>query len=161
MISLWVLCGSIFLVINPSPQPLRQTLHFIFRGLIAVNVAIVFAIPDSLHERRHRITKMQRHRLACSLDGVVVGVPGVVDAEGGGRLRLATNIPGLEGRPFGAELRERLGLPVSLENDINLAAVGERWLGIARGVDDFAFLSVGTGLGAGLVLRGEPYRGPA
>jgi predicted NBD/HSP70 family sugar kinase len=48
---------------------------------------------------------------------------------------------------------------VTIENDINLAAVGEHWLGIARGVDDFAFLSVGTGLGAGLVLRGEPYRG--
>ena len=93
------------------------------------------------------------------VDGVVVGVPGVVDASGGGRLTLATNVPGLEGRRFGAELHDRLGLPVALENDINLAAVGERWRGVARGVDNFVFLSVGTGMGAGLVLGGELHRG--
>jgi predicted NBD/HSP70 family sugar kinase len=50
-------------------------------------------------------------------------------------------------------------MPVTIENDINLAALGERWRGIARGVDDFVFLSIGTGLGAGLVLRGELHRG--
>ena len=48
---------------------------------------------------------------------------------------------------------------VTVENDINLAALGEQWRGVARGVDDFMFLSVGTGLGAGLVLRGELQRG--
>jgi predicted NBD/HSP70 family sugar kinase len=56
-------------------------------------------------------------------------------------------------------LRERLDIAVTLENDVNLAAVGERWLGIAQGVDDFAFLSVGTGMGMGLVLAGELHRG--
>ena len=68
-------------------------------------------------------------------------------------------MPGLEGRPFEAELEARLGLPIMLENDINLAALGERWLGVARGVDDFVFLSVGTGMGAGIVLRGELHTG--
>ena len=92
------------------------------------------------------------------IDGAVVGVPGVVDADTG-RLALATNVSGLEGRDWGADLRERLALPVTVENDINLAAVGERWRGMARGVEDFAFLSVGTGLGSGLVLRGELHRG--
>jgi predicted NBD/HSP70 family sugar kinase len=92
------------------------------------------------------------------LDGVTVGAPGVVDARSG-TLRLAENVPGLEGRRFGEELRERLGLPVTLENDINLAALGEQWRGVARGVEDFVFLSVGTGLGAGLVLAGELHRG--
>ena len=48
---------------------------------------------------------------------------------------------------------------MTVENDINLAALGERWRGMARGVEDFVFLSVGTGLGAGLVLRGELHRG--
>ena len=92
------------------------------------------------------------------IDGVVLGVPGVVDATS--TLHLAQpNIPGLEGRPFGRELRERLGVAVTLENDVNLAAVGERWAGVARGVDDFAFLSVGTGTGMGLVLGGELHRG--
>jgi predicted NBD/HSP70 family sugar kinase len=92
------------------------------------------------------------------IDGVVVGVPGVVDHRSG-TLRLATNVPGLEGRPYGDELRERLGVVVTLENDVNLAAVGEQWLGVARGIDDFAFLSVGTGLGMGLVVGGELHRG--
>jgi predicted NBD/HSP70 family sugar kinase len=92
------------------------------------------------------------------IDGGVVGVPGVTGA-GDGTLQLAANVPGLEGRPFEAELEERLGLPITLENDINLAALGERELGVARGVDDFVFLSVGTGMGAGIVLRGELHTG--
>ena len=86
------------------------------------------------------------------IDGAVVGVPGVVDADTG-QLRLATNVAGLEGRHWGDDIRSRLGIPVAVENDINLAAVGERWQGVARGVEDFVFLSVGTGLGAGLILR--------
>jgi predicted NBD/HSP70 family sugar kinase len=60
---------------------------------------------------------------------------------------------------FGRELEEQPGIDVTLENDVNLAAVGERWAGVARGVDDFAFLSVGTGMGMGLVLGGELHRG--
>ena len=92
------------------------------------------------------------------IDGAVVGVPGVVDADTG-QLRLATNVRGLEGRHWGDDIRDRLGLPVAVENDINLAAVGERWQGVARGVEDFVFLSVGTGLGAGLILHGELHRG--
>ena len=96
---------------------------------------------------------------ADRIDGVVLGVPGVIDSQTA-TLHLATpNIPGLEGRAFGRELAERLGIEVTLENDVNLAAVGERWSGVARGVDDFAFLSVGTGMGMGLVLGGELHRG--
>src|SRR5207253_5487352 len=92
------------------------------------------------------------------IDSVVVGVPGVVESETG-RINLAENVPGLEGRAFDAELQERLGLPVRLENDVNLAALGEQWRGVARGVDDFVFLSIGTGVGAGVVLAGELHRG--
>lgn len=94
------------------------------------------------------------------IDGVVLGVPGVIDADGTSTLHLTTpNIPGLEGRAFGRELGAQLVTDVTLENDVNLAAVGERWAGVARGVDDFAFLSVGTGMGMGLVLGGELHRG--
>ena len=92
------------------------------------------------------------------IDGAVVGVPGVVEARTG-KLRLAANVEGLEGRALADDLRERLGFPVALENDINLAALGEHWAGVARGVPDFVFLSVGTGMGAGLVLEGELHRG--
>jgi predicted NBD/HSP70 family sugar kinase len=91
------------------------------------------------------------------VDGAVVGVPGVVEAESGS-VRL-THFTTLEGRAWRGELEERLEVPVTLDNDINLAALGEQWRGIAHGVEDFAFLSVGTGLGAGLVLGGRLHRG--
>ncbi|HEX6701382.1 MAG TPA: ROK family transcriptional regulator [Gaiellaceae bacterium] len=97
-------------------------------------------------------------KTADVIDGCVVGVPGVVET-GSGRINLALNVPRLEEHRFDAELTELLGLPVTLENDVNLAALGERWQGIARGVDDFVFLSIGTGFGAGLVLGGELHRG--
>jgi predicted NBD/HSP70 family sugar kinase len=93
------------------------------------------------------------------IDGIVLGVPGVIDADTSTLHLTSPNIPGLEGRAFGVELGDLLGIDVTLENDVNLAAVGERWAGVARGVDDFAFLSVGTGMGMGLVLGGELHRG--
>jgi predicted NBD/HSP70 family sugar kinase len=93
------------------------------------------------------------------IDGVVLGVPGVVE-RATETLRLTQPyIAGLEGRAFAAELRERLGMAVTVDNDVNLAAVGEGWAGVARGVDDFAFLSIGTGTGLGLILGGELHRG--
>ena len=92
------------------------------------------------------------------LDGAVVGVPGVVDPIDGS-VSLASNALGIEGARLAGRLTDALGLPVQLENDINLAALGEQWRGVARGVEDFLFLSIGTGMGAGLVLRGELHRG--
>ena len=87
----------------------------------------------------------------------MVGVPGVVAGDAApdaGRERRRARGP-----RFADELADALGLPVTLENDINLAALGEQWQGVARGVDDFVFLSVGTGMGAGVVLGGELHRG--
>src|SRR5437762_374690 len=93
------------------------------------------------------------------IDGVVLGIPGVVEPVTGSLRLTQPHIAGLEGRAFGAEVQERVGVPVTLDNDVNLAAVGERWAGVARGIEDFAFLSVGTGTGLGLVLGGELHRG--
>jgi predicted NBD/HSP70 family sugar kinase len=92
------------------------------------------------------------------VDSVVLGVPGAVDVDSG-RISLAVNVAGLETGDFRGDLAGALELPLTIENDINLAALGERWRGVAQGLDDFAFISIGTGLGAGLVLRGELHRG--
>ncbi len=93
-----------------------------------------------------------------AIDRAVVGVPGVV-ASGGDRVTLAESIAGLEGLSVGSELERRLGVRVRVENDVNLAALGEQWRGVARGVEDFVFLQIGTGLGAGVVLGGSLHRG--
>jgi len=98
-------------------------------------------------------TCLERSRV----DSAVVGVPGAVAPDG--RVLLAENIHGLEDIDVPAEAESVLGLPVTVENDVNLAALGEGWRGVGRGVDDFVFVSVGTGLGAGLVLGGELHRG--
>ena len=98
-------------------------------------------------------TGLERSRV----DSAVVGVPGAVAPDG--RVLLAENIHGLEDIDVPAEAERMLGLPVTVENDVNLAALGEGWRGVGRGVDDFVFVSVGTGLGAGLVLGGELHRG--
>lgn len=91
------------------------------------------------------------------VDSTVVGVPGVVDVPAG-RVHI-THFESLEGFALADALGERIGRPVTLENDINLAALGEQRQGIAHGVDNFVFLSIGTGLGAGLVLHAELHRG--
>jgi predicted NBD/HSP70 family sugar kinase len=115
------------------------------------------AVVDAAADLRDRLIASCGLPLEA-LDNVVAGVPGVIEAPEG-RVGLAGNIPGLEGLPVGAVLERRLGVPVTVENDVNLAAVGEHWRGVAQGVDNFVFLSVGTGLGAGLVLHGELHRG--
>jgi predicted NBD/HSP70 family sugar kinase len=88
-----------------------------------------------------------------------VSTPGVVDQASHRVTSLAYNVSpdgGLD--PLDA-LRARLDVPVLIENNINLAAVGESWHGLAREVETFAFVSVGAGVGMGLVIRGEVVRG--
>jgi predicted NBD/HSP70 family sugar kinase len=89
-----------------------------------------------------------------SLTAATLGVPGVV-APDGSRVRLAPSLPGLQrGGPVAA-LSEALGLRVDLANDVNLAATAELAFGHGRRTPDFAFLSVGTGVGLALVLDGR------
>jgi predicted NBD/HSP70 family sugar kinase len=131
--------------------------HVRARQDIELPGADVHVVLDAAADLRGRLltaSGLQAH----AIDGAVAGVPGVIEAPSG-RVGLAGNIPGLEGLQIGPMLQERLGVPVTVENDVSLAAVGEHWRGVGEGVDDFAFLSVGTGLGAGLVLRGELHRG--
>ena len=89
---------------------------------------------------------------------VTVGSPGVFEPTRGA-VTLAPNLPGWGRQGLLAALRDELGSRIGLENDVNLAAEGERWRGLGRDVRNFAFLSVGTGVGMGLVLDGKLYRG--
>jgi predicted NBD/HSP70 family sugar kinase len=89
---------------------------------------------------------------------VATGVPGAVDRERG-IVALTPNLAGWSRVPVGAVLKRALGAPILVENDVNLAVLGERWRGAARGHDTCVFVHVGTGIGAGIVLGGELHRG--
>ncbi|MGJ8527582.1 ROK family transcriptional regulator [Maritalea sp.] len=102
---------------------------------------------------------MEKHNLPTSkLRLVVVGVPGVPDASTGA-VRMAPNIAHLDKIDFSGDLRAELGVDVIVENDVNLAVLGEHWGGIGHGFDDIAYIAVGTGIGAGIMVGGELVRG--
>jgi len=91
------------------------------------------------------------------VDAVGVGAPGLVDRDG--VLHAAPNLPGIRDLPIKALLSERLQLPVQVDNDATCAAWGERELGAAKGSNDVVVVTLGTGIGGGLVLDGHLYRG--
>ena len=85
------------------------------------------------------------------------GIPCLMDRRRG-LATLAINLP-LVDVPFRDLMEQRLGLPVDVDNDANVAALAEHRAGAARGVDHAVVLTLGTGVGGGLILGGEPYRG--
>ena len=94
----------------------------------------------------------------ASLQGIGIGVAGIIDMRTG-MLRESPNLPGWADYPVRAEIEKQLGTPVILENDANCAALGEKWLGAGREVDDMAMLTLGTGVGGGIVLGGRIWHG--
>ncbi|MDR7555621.1 MAG: ROK family protein [Armatimonadota bacterium] len=87
-----------------------------------------------------------------------VGAPGPADPVTG-TVFSPPNLPGWGDVPLADLLRARLEVPVAVENDANAAALGEHWVGAGRGVDDLLYITVGTGIGGGLILRGQLYTG--
>src|SRR6185503_5552915 len=85
-------------------------------------------------------------------------VPGAVDSDNSVVLQ-SPNLPSLVNYALKAELERRLGWPVFLENDANAAAVGEMWVGAARGCRDVVSVTLGTGVGGGVILDGKLWRG--
>lgn len=89
---------------------------------------------------------------------IAAAVPATIDEQAGVLTKLP-NLPALEGVRLRDILCERLGVPAILENDANAAAYGENWLGASRGVDDSICITLGTGVGGGLIINGQPFRG--
>ncbi len=90
--------------------------------------------------------------------GAGIGVPGIIDMQTG-MLRKSANLPGFEDYPVRAEIERRLRARVVLENDANVAALGEQWLGAARGIANVAVVTLGTGIGGGIVIGGKIWHG--
>lgn len=91
--------------------------------------------------------------------GIGVGSPGVVSADERMVLGGAENIPGWERIPLSDKLEQATGLPVRVNNDANLMALGETLYGAAKGATDVVFLTVGTGIGGGVLIDGKLYGG--
>jgi glucokinase len=90
---------------------------------------------------------------------VAVGVPGIVDPNTGTLVGLTPNLKGWAEAPVGAILSREIGVAVVVENDVNLAILGEHWKGAARGHDTCVFLTFGTGIGAGIMMNGQLHHG--
>ena len=95
-----------------------------------------------------------------NVDGVGIGIPGIIDSERG-ILTQAPNISNVDDYPIRDVLAEKMGsdIPVFIENDANCAAVGEWWVGAGRSVDSLVITTLGTGVGGGIILKGELWSG--
>lgn len=100
---------------------------------------------------RHGVSR-RKLRLAA------IGVPGSPDPASG-RVLFAPNIPGFGAMDVVSAFAEAFGFGAFVENDVNLAAYGEHRLGKGRGIDDLAFVALGTGIGSGLIVGGRLLRG--
>ena len=110
--------------------------------------AIVDAIVGAVHEFQKE----------TEISAVSLVVPGTVKVEEGAVVK-APNLPCLDGFRLAAALSSRLDLPATLENDANAAAVGEMWQGAAVGCKTIICLTLGTGVGGGIILDGKLWRG--
>jgi glucokinase len=99
-----------------------------------------------------------KYRDSAPLLGIGIGVPGIIDMQTG-VVREAENLSGWKDYPAAADIGRRLQTPVILDNDSNVAALGEQWLGAAKGYSDMAIVTLGTGVGGGMVLGGKIWRG--
>lgn len=113
----------------------------------------------------HLVTNIAERLLYHAADeeyeikGLGVGTPGAVDTRIGKVISLSPNIHGWQGMEIGRILRERLNLPVHVDNDVNAMALAESKFGAGVGYDSVVCVAVGTGVGGGIVLNGKVWRG--
>ncbi|MCI3948668.1 MAG: glk [Acidimicrobiales bacterium] len=124
-------------VVAERKEPTRRDAAGLLEGLVAV------------------ATELRREAPAATALGV--GLPGLVDRHG--TLRFAPNLPGIVELPVGPTLAEAFGLPVRADNDATCAAWAEHQLGAAAGADTALLVTLGTGIGGGLVVDGLLVRG--
>lgn len=104
------------------------------------------------------IQKLKAEAGSLRLAGVGIGIPGFILMEEGIVVG-SNNLPQFEGFPVRDEIERRLGTQVILENDANAAALGEKWIGAGKDVKDLVLLTLGTGIGGGIISGGVLQRG--
>lgn len=111
--------------------------------------ALVNCLQDILQE--NRLTKRD-------ILGIGVGLPGLIDAERG-IVNFLVNIPGWKKVPLKKIIEKRLGIPTFIDNDVNVMTLGEWEFGAGRGIKNLVCITLGTGVGGGLVVNNEIFRG--
>lgn len=101
---------------------------------------------------------MAESRARDTIRAIGIAAPGTMDIPGGVIFQ-PFNLPGWDNLPIVELVSKRFGLPAVLQNDANAAAMGEAWLGRAKGVDSVMFWTLGTGIGGGIVLNGKVWEG--
>ncbi|MCS7313848.1 MAG: ROK family protein [Bryobacterales bacterium] len=115
--------------------------------------------PDAVVAEIVAAIRQLRARLgADSLVGVGVGAAGFILMEKG-VITSSPNLPGFDDYPLRDQISQRSGTPVILENDANAAALGEKWMGAGREVEDLVLLTLGTGIGGGIIVGGRVLHG--
>ncbi|HET9838617.1 MAG TPA: ROK family protein [Candidatus Angelobacter sp.] len=99
-----------------------------------------------------------KFRSGAEMAGIGIGVPGIIEMQTG-TVRQSPNLPDWRDYPVRDEIERRLRTTVILENDANAAALGEKWMGAGAAVDDMCMLTLGTGVGGGIVLKGQVWHG--
>ncbi|HEY3840040.1 MAG TPA: ROK family transcriptional regulator [Bryobacteraceae bacterium] len=102
---------------------------------------------------------LRREKIAArKILHIVAGAPGITNVDTGTVIS-APNLSGWHNVPLRGLLRRKTGFQATIENDVNLGALGEHWCGAARDIRNFVFLAIGTGVGAGIVLNDALHRG--
>jgi glucokinase len=118
----------------------------------------VSAVEQEHPAKKEVRAKGKRVPPAHAVRGIAICVPSPVDPVTG-VVAFANNLPGWKNIHLARALEKEFRLPVVIENDANMAALGERWRGVARGVPSFVFIALGTGIGSGVVVDGKLVRG--
>ncbi|MCK5145810.1 ROK family protein [bacterium] len=114
--------------------------------------------PEHIFDRMSQLIQTLRDGAEAIVAGIGMGVPGQVDVDAGVLVE-APNLPGVDRFPVMDFLRERIDIPVILDNDANVAALGEHAFGAGQGVQHMLMITLGTGVGGGLILNGQVFRG--
>ncbi|OQY39820.1 MAG: hypothetical protein B6229_03030 [Spirochaetaceae bacterium 4572_7] len=114
-------------------------------------------IVNNLAEIIDELKDRAKKEYQSAVTGVGIGVPGVV-SKGLDHVFKCTNL-GWHDIPLKELLSDRAGLPIFIDNDANLAALAELYIGSLKGVDTGLLLTLGTGIGGGVIINGKPYRG--
>ncbi len=126
--------------------------HGVLLEKVTLGTQVALGRDRVIHDMCEAIRRLaHKYEGSGALQGIGIGVPGIIDMKTG-TLRESPNLPGWAESPVRAQIEQMLGARVILENDANAAAFGENWLGAARNVEDMAMLTLGTGVGGGIVL---------